>query len=464
MYIFYINNNIDFYESFTEDTTEDIVEDPIKDKFTQYNPSMSSTSSIITPKIKIKFKINTTYPDKNNIDLITNQISYDLSKLLNVTSNRFQKIELYPIVNNSSDFYVTLYIYPDIPNTEYILNMFKDYLKNNQIDNNYIILQYIDINYDIIRINDLEMPATLSNIIPVELSIIDKIINNNLSFALSTNVTNYSIPDLKTITQKMYLNVPMTDNFKDTVNKMCTSADGILNFNSKLTIGSVFKLSKVSKYLPYKSTPYKYVDFNKIHYNNNSKESILESIFYNLSLKVNNYSLTYCQNNCDNSNVNGFCTSSIYNDNKLSENLDLYNTKNLIKIKIEPDNTITPYFISIDKSMSEKIYFITNNYSTYIEPYDFKTLVQVPIYSPSEQYYKTPNYIEGKPGSKGTYTYTNTPIRNLSLSYSKAELDNYSLLSSFPISSTLVDRNDAYNLYAYNFTIEIIDDETYNSL
>jgi len=135
-----------------------------------------------------------------------------------------------------------------------------------------------------------------------------------------------------------------------------------------------------------------------------------------------------------------------------------------MKFKLEPNILVTPYFVSLDSSGAEKIHFITNKYSTYTEPDDYKTIVQVPIYSDTDQYYETPVYNEGTIGGKSNYDYVNTHINNLSPEYTKAELDNYPSMATFPISSTLIDKSDAYQKYSYRYNIEIIDDSTFESL
>ena len=333
----------------------------------------------------------------------------------------------------------------------------------NKISTKDSLLYTADSDYGVILVKDNTPDILFSSLLPLKETMLDVLINNKLSFALFTKVKNMTIPsvDDNPVFEKVYLTIPLAGNTS------CISNNGMVKLSNTLTQGSVFNLSKVIRNFEYKSTPYKYIDFNRIIYNNKTKESIIESIFYNLSLKINKQSLTYCQNNCDPSNRDGLCTQEVYTDGIPAINItdsDSFNLKNILKLKIESDNSVTPYFISFNDSKVERVHFITNNYSTLSEPSNYQTLVQVPIYSQYETYYRKPNYIEGALGSKSVYTYTNVPIANMSPAYSQSELDNYKNLSTYSIAHTLVDNNDAYQDYAFNFHIEIIQDSDYDNL
>jgi hypothetical protein len=432
------------------------------------SPSILKNTNHLDVRTKIQFKLITTFPTDDQIETVTNQIVSEVAKELLISPDRIQHVKLYP-----GSIYVILYIYPETnkdiklytnndKSSILLVNALKHIIVN-KMSNKDSLLYTADSDYGINVVKDNTSDVPFSSLIPVKNTILDTLINNKLSFALFTKVKNITIPSIddNPVFEKVYLTIPLAGNIS------CISNNGMVKLSNTLTQGSVFNLSKVLRNFEYKSSPYKYIDFNRIIYNNKTKVSIIESIFYNLSLKINNQSLTYCQNNCDPSNREGLCTQEVYTDGKPAINItdsDSFNLKNILKLKLESDNSITPYFISLNDSKVERIHFITNNYSTLSEPYNYQTLVQVPIYGQYETYYRKPNYIQGALGSKSVYTYTNVPIANMSPAYTQSELDNYKNLSTYSIAHTLVDNNDAYKDYAFNFHIEIIQDSDYDNL
>lgn len=432
------------------------------------NPSGTPIENNINnnSNIRIEFKLDTLYPEENDINNTINNIIDELSSVLSVSKNQFNKAELFP-----GSIIVNINILSG--NNINPMNLF-DRLKY-QVDNGlltdnekYPTLKKVNKEYSVTIINSLEIYTLFSNIIPKKQNILDVIVNNNLLFALTTKATNISIPKSSSDGDGdlMYLTVPLTHEYVP-----CTTLNGMLELNPKLTKGGIFSLSQVSKYFKYLDKPYKYIDFSKIIPNNETQITSIESIFYNMKLHHNNYSVSYCQRGCDATNPTGFCAqekniteipSSMYDD---EFNRDDYGIKNLLKFKIENDNSVTPYFISLNKSGNERIHFITNKYNTINNPEAHRSLVQVPIYSESDAYYNMPNYEPGVMGSKPIYTPDgiNVHINNISPEYKQHELDNYSSLASFDILNTLISKSDAYQIYAFSFNIEIININTYNS-
>jgi hypothetical protein len=342
-----------------------------------------------------------------------------------------------------------------------------------RFENNFILIN-INIEYGI-KIIDNNKNANLisnikSNIIAKNDTIIDTLVKQKKSFALYYMVTKESITKENTVntpseTIKMYLTVPLTINYNP-----CDEENGMLTFNEKLTKGAVFNISEVERIFEKQNVPYKYIDYYKIRYNNINEKWYVYSMFYNLRLRYNKYSISYCQNNCDKNNENGLCAQEQIRKIDTFKSMyvnkdDNHGLKNLIKFKIEKDDnlssTITPYFISMDPE--EKIHFITNNYSKITDigiDNDYKTIVQVPIYNDHEHYYTQPEYDT----YWKSYQSKNIDIKGLSSIYNQAEIDDYQSAASFSIPQTKVDKNDAYKLYAYNFSIEIIEDDVYEKL
>ena len=341
--------------------------------------------------------------------------------------------------------------------TSRLLDFFR-HLINNDGFANYMMLSNIDKLYGINILQDTEVEISLSNIIPKPVSIIDNLVNNNVSFALWTWVQNTTIPDnLDNIPQKMYLTVPITRDYPP-----CNTNNGMLQFNSTLIKGGVFNLSQLSKNFIKNTTPYKYIDYSNMIFDNILQKWYIESIFYNLKLKYNGNSVSYCEDNCDTSNPNGMCANEKVNNNTRSSESDGYGLKNLIKFKIESDNSITPYFISMNPE--ERVYYITNKYSTLYNPQDYTSIVQVPIYTNNERYYEKPEYTPATLNDRSYYTKSKIPINNLSQMYTEDQINNYQSAATFSIPETQIDKNDAYKDYAYSFYIEVITDDVYSKL
>jgi hypothetical protein len=424
-------------------------------------------------RIKIAFKLNTDYPAlQSDASNIISKIETELLTELRLSKDRIQYISIYP-----GSIIVNLYIYPE---TNQNLSL---YPNNDKTPRSLIIvlrtllaisgfpswptLKDMDVEYGIQIVRDLEQDMPFSFIIPKKESIIDMLVRTGASFALSTLVTNSLITPagVTTTTHKMYLNVSLTSNYTP-----CNSSNGMINFNETLTKGSVFKVSEVPILIDYNLEPYKYIDFNRIVYDNISKQSDIESMFYNLSLVYNGYSLSYCQKDCDiddKSNANGMCAQEKRIDNSLSQKveygkIDNYGLKNLIKFKIESDDSVTPYFVSMNPD--ERIYFITNKFSTNIYPNDYKKIVQVPVYSNNAEYYTMPVATTNLKTQQTIYSTTNVPITGLRNDYTPNKINDWQNNISFPVVDTLVSQNDAYMQYAYNFKIEIILPSDYTNL
>ena len=439
----------------------------------KFNPITFSTTNNIKPtflstplstplpttpdKIKLIFKLNLPFP--SDVKKTISNINDELVKILLISPERIQRTDISP-----GSIYVNLYIYPETNKdlTKYVNNnipsiLIIDNLRNKLVNTNFpmsSILKEMDKNYGIQIIQDIEVYRSFAELVPENLTIIDKLIKSGETFALYTKVQNLAIPNSNgnnVISEKMYLSYDIKN--------------GMMMFSDKLGKNSAFNLSKVMRKFKKKEEPYKYIDFNRTIVED--KIEYIESTFYNLSLKYNNLSVTYCQQDCDNSNVNGLCAQEVYQTNKPSsfpgkDKTDRFNLKNLIKFKIEEDNKITPYFISMNPE--ERIYYLTNKYSTLESPSDYKTIVQVPVYTNNEQYYSTPVYNKNNQNTKGYYTYENTNMVNLSPVYTNDEIKDFQERQSMSISDTMIDENSAYKLYAYDFDIEIISAEVYDKL
>ena len=250
----------------------------------------------------------------------------------------------------------------------------------------------------------------------------------------------------------MYLTTSMTHDEYIPCNK-----DGMINFNPKLTLGAIYNLNKVKKYIPKNLSPYKYIDFDSITYDSITKRAVLVSTFYNLTSYANGHSVSYCQQDCNPENENGMCSQEKISEqnNKSSKSgkySDLHNLKNYMKIKEEADGTITPYFISLNPV--ERIYFITNKMSTIDKPNNFKSVIQVPIYEDYLSYYETPVYDTST--NLPYYKMEKNSIKNLNIEYTQGEIDNYNNNPSFSQSETHAFKNSAYTDYAYSFYIQPI--------
>ena len=428
-----------------------------------YSPSNSP--SMYDNPVYFGIKILTNPANITNVDTYKTELITQLSTILDVSNDRFK----------ISDFNIHLgriYVYMYVLNSK----ISGTYTNNNRsnislltllgttlsgtIEGTYTILSDIDNTYGtngIKLLKDNNLYTSLSSNIPVKTSILDQFINNDIPFALYTYVTNYSVPSISDKTRyKMYLTTSMTHDTYIPCEK-----DGMLSLNPTLTIGAVYNLNRVKKYFPKNSTPYKYIDFDSIKYNNMTKETTIVSTFYNLSLYTNGYSVSYCQQDCKNDNINGMCSQEKITlggnekSSKTGNYNDNYNLKNFMKIKEESDGTITPYFISLNPV--EQIHFITNKISTINKPNDFQTIVKVPIYEDYLSYYETPTYnITNK---LNYYTIEKTQIKNLNILYTQDEIDSYNNNSSFTSTETHAFKNTAYTDYSYSFYIEPISNQ-----
>jgi len=431
-----------------------------------YSPSNSPSNYNVSILFGIKLLIDpVTIADA---DIFRIELIKELSNILFVSNDRFQ---LRNINIRGGALYVLIYILDANSSAIYknntmssltLLTLLGNTLTNT-IENTYKILPNIDITYGTngIRLfkDDTVSVSSISNI-SIKTSVLDQFINNKIPFALYTYVKNESIPSISNTSYKMYLTTSMTND-----EYIPCSKDGMINFNPELTIGAIYNLNTVKKYIPKNLSPYKYIDFDSITYDSMTKRAVIVSTFYNLTSYANGYSVSYCQQDCHADNENGMCSQEkilIGQNDKSSKSgkySDLHNLKNYMKIKEESDGTITPYFISLQPV--ERIYFITNKISTTYKPHDFKTIVQVPQYEDYLSYYETPVY------NTSTQMYSDKkqiPITNLNLEYTTDEIENYNNTPSFSASETHAFKNSAYTDYAYSFYIEPITNQRIQEL
>jgi len=298
---------------------------------------------------------------------------------------------------------------------------------------------------------------SLAPVIPASITKIDELVKSGTLFALYTTVVNKSIPlDIYDQTpQKMYLSVSLFNKDYDA----CDSNNGILYLSNKLTQGSIFNVSEYDKKFIRQSQPYKYLDFNDVYYDNFYQVYGIVSKFYNMASNINNKSVTYCMEGCDQTNINGLCAQEVnlHNNNKSKFVVgdDINNLKNLMKFKIESDGSVTPYFISFVNNI-ERIYFITNKISTKFNANEHKKLVQVPIYPTNESpYYNEP--LQKIQDGISYYFDNKVEINGLTGLYEPAQTTQYNEAGSWPAEGTFAFKNDAYKKYALKFFIEIID-------
>jgi hypothetical protein len=280
-------------------------------------------------------------------------------------------------------------------------------------------------------------------------------------FALYVKLPKKGIPnDIFTdkTEHKLYLSGLISN---DNTNTTCNLSNGMFKLTNVMTKGSIFNLTPVTRNIPIPNTPYKYLDFYNVTFNKISESKMLHSIFYNLRLNYNNYSLTYCLRNCDVNNPSGLCAQELINNNDNSslfmENnieTDTFQLKNLMKFKFESDGSVTPYFLSYSNN-KEKIYFITNKYSTVDDDDGYKALVQVPIYGKTGPYYEIPDIIVQN--SINFPTVRDDPIDGLNPLYTELETSQYYERASLLPEETKAFLNDAYTKYALNFFVEEID-------
>jgi hypothetical protein len=305
--------------------------------------------------------------------------------------------------------------------------------------------------------------STLAPIIQAPLNAIDQLIQDKKQFALYTYVTKHGVPSdiFNDPTEyKVYLTSQLAsqNNFG-----LCNSFGGMFKLTDNLTQGSIFNATKKMENIPSLNTIYKYLDFFNTTINkDNSNDRIHHSIFYNLSLSYNNYSLSYCLRNCDINNTNGLCSQenlklSGRNSSEYMETMgteDKYGLKNFMKFKFESDNSVTPYFLSYSDNI-EKIYFITNRFNTSEDQTQYKSLVQVPSYNKKIPFIEVPDVIVEN--NINFYSTKEEPITGLNTVYSDIEMKLYNESASISPEDTNAFMNDAYNKYALKFFIQIID-------
>lgn len=309
--------------------------------------------------------------------------------------------------------------------------------------------------------------TNLSPIITVPLNSIDDLVQNKKLFALTANIKSRGIPSEKfndTNTYKVYLTSALSS---DGTFGSCNLANGMFKFTKNLTQGSIFNASSTIKTIPLLKDPYKYIDFYNIISSNTSSDKIGQSIFYNLSLNYNNYSLSYCLRNCDESNPSGLCSQDMIKNSvgQASSNLetniivDKYELKNYMKFKFESDGSVTPYFISLTNDV-EKIYFITNKFNSIDDPTAFKVPVQVPVYGTEGPYFQIPEVIVQN--SMNFTTTKKLPVDGLNTMYTDEEISKFNESATIKPEETKAFTNDAYNNYSIKFTVEEIDPNVIN--
>lgn len=338
--------------------------------------------------------------------------------------------------------------------------------------------------------------STLSPILlPID-TIIDKIIANNYTFALSVTIPMKGIypadmPNPSATTDvKLYLTVA---NKNKEYNK-CTDLSGMLSLEPTLTKGGAFYLSYEKRSIPKEKYPYNYIDFNSVVHDPDTNTELLQSVFYGLRLaRTLNY-ITHCAEGCEDNN--GFCAQETLENRVLTEypgkniddtpRTDEYNIKNLLKFVIEGNSststTVTPYFVSLDPD--ERISFLTNMYNTVDDMEAYKKVVQVPIYEKNQRpYYKQPVYVDtnattqemiltapslditsSNSPSATKLIYENVVIKNLEPILADIDTDMYAKQNVRSIQETQVTKNDAYLDYALKFNIEILTQEEADAL
>jgi len=309
--------------------------------------------------------------------------------------------------------------------------------------------------------------TNLSPIITAPLNSIDDLVQNKKLFALTANIKSQGIPSDKfndTNTYKVYLTSALSS---DSTYGSCNLLNGMFKFTKNLTQGSIFNVSSTIKNIPLQQEPYKYIDFYNIISSNTSSDKIGQSIFYNLSLNHNNYSLSYCLRNCDEHNPSGLCSQDLIKNSigqgssNLETNItvDKYQLKNYMKFKFESDGSVTPYFISLSNDV-EKIYFITNKFNSIDDPNAFKTPVQVPVYGTEGPYFEIPDIIVQN--SMNFPTTKKLPVDGLNAIYTDEEISKFNQSATIKSEETKAFTNNAYNNYSIKFTIEEIDPTVIN--
>ena len=305
--------------------------------------------------------------------------------------------------------------------------------------------------------------SNLAPVIQAPLNAIDTLVENNKIFALYTYIKKKGIPTHTfndTTNYKVYLTSQISPDKKY---GLCNSLGGMFKFTTNLTQGSLFNASKTIRKFPLLHAPYKYLDFYNVLFSNNMEfPNEIQSMFYNLSLNYNDYSLSYCLRDCDTNNPTGFCSqetpktenrqSSAYMETMGTE--DKYELKNFMKFKFESDGAVTPYFISFSDN-AEKIYFITNKYNTSDDQDAYKVPVHVPTYGDKAPYFELPDITVQN--SINFYTTKQVPITGLNNPYTETEAKDYFEKAYLPPEETKAFVNDAYKNYALKFYVEEID-------
>ena len=477
--------------------------------------------------LDIKFSLDINYfdyiDDERSLIEFKNRLQNDICKLLSISKYRIV-IDDISIGSIIVKFIIKKTIYkdykpnPNLPNDKLfarkLYDLFQRYIENlkylTQLDLDSVLFK-VDI-YTITIDNNKNNKISISNIIPKYMSFIDNLIKNKTPFKMYTYLKKEGIyPDKTVINEsdekliKLYLTVNNVNNKLE----QCTFDNGLLELReeNEITINSVFTLSSLApKKILKENNPFKYIDFNNTYLDPKTKQTFIQSQFYNLQLYSSPISITYCAEGCD--DVNSFCAQEknvknfpsnkngyIYNKviehqkndidvkklkltkiglehiqdnsniNKITTNTniikhklnDTYNLKNYMKLKIENEENmiVTPYFIS--KNPIERIYFITNKYNIIGESSNYKKIIQVPKYvdesnygNVEKPYYETPVY------KNNALTYEKTLITGLFDPYIQDEIKDYQNKKSMKDTETHAFKNSAYQFYSLQFHIEPI--------
>jgi hypothetical protein len=314
----------------------------------------------------------------------------------------------------------------------------------------------------------IEDTTGLAPIIQPNLNAIDTLIQENKKFALYTYITKDGVPSslfTDKTKYKVYLSGVLSS---DNRYGSCNITNGIFKFTDNLTQGSIFNANSSFRDIPILDIPYKYLDFYNVILKDNKKTC--QTKFYNLSLNHNNYSLSYCLQECDPDNNSGLCAQEkLLNGRTLSEFMELnnnsdvpdkYGLKNFMKFKFESDGSVTPYFLSYSNNI-EKIYFITNKYNTIDNPFGYKSPIYIPTYptdstnSDKGPYFEIPDIIV-----QNSVKFLRTkkiPISGLNIPYTNVQINKYRESVSWEPEDTIAFENSAYTDYALKFFIEEID-------
>jgi hypothetical protein len=484
-----------------------------------YSPALLN-KSYEDINLDFKFSLNINYfdyiyDDETLINFKKN-LHNDICKLLSISNYRIviDDISIGSIIIRLTMMKTKYKDYkPILPNDNLFANnlydLFEKYVDNlsnlNELDENSLLFK-INI-YTITKDNDKNNIININNIIPKQVSFIDKLINDKTPFKMYTLLKKEGIYPQDTIVNpldnnlvKLYLTVNNENNKLDE----CTFDNGLLELREEyeVTQNSVFTLlSSAPKKILKEDKPFKYIDFNKTYFDPKIKQHLIQSQFYNLQLYNSRINITYCAEGCD--NVNAFCAQKqtlngyihekvIEHQNNDVTNLkltksgleniedkvkktttnivkhklsDTHELKNFLKLKIENEENmiVTPYFIS--KNPVERIYFITNKYNILGESSNYKKLIQIPKYvdesnygSVEKPYYETPVY------KNNALTYEKTLITGLFDPYTPDEIKEFKNKKSMKDIETHAFKNSAYQYYSLQFYIEPITREDIKKL